>query len=32
MNVAVTPAAEPCNFIAGRKYIGGSDSELYVRY
>ena len=27
-NVAVTPAAEPCNIIAGHKYIGGSDSEL----
>ena len=31
-NVAVTPAAKPCNVIAGRKYIGGSDSELLVRY
>ena len=28
-NVAVTPAADPRNVIVGRKYIGGSDSELY---
>ena len=28
-NVAVIPAAaKPCNVIAGRKYIGGGDSEL----
>ena len=27
-NVAVTPAAKPCHVIAGRKYIGGTDSEL----
>ena len=26
-----TPAAEPCNVIAGRKYIGGSDSECALR-
>ena len=30
-NVAVTPAAEPCNVIAARKYIGGSDSECAIR-
>ena len=29
-NVAVTPAAKPCNVIAGRKYIGGSDSECAI--
>ena len=30
-NVPVTPAAKPCNVIAGRKYIGGSDSECAIR-
>ena len=30
-NVAVTPGAKPCNVIAGRKYIGGSDSECAIR-
>ena len=28
MLLNITPAAEPCNVIAGRKYIGRSNSEL----
>ncbi len=29
--VTNAPAAKPCNVIAGRKYIGGSDSECAIR-